>query len=69
MTAALTREGVLRAYAPPPPTVIDQIGDALNTVGQAADAVDGVTDVVGGVIDSVTGDREPPPPPEPDAPR
>ena len=67
MTAALTREGVLRAYVPPP-TVIDQIGDALGTASDAADAVGAAGDVVGGVIDSVTGDREPPPP-EPDGPR
>ncbi|QXQ05745.1 zinc-ribbon domain-containing protein [Sphingosinicellaceae bacterium] len=73
MTAALTREGLLRA--PPPRTFQDDLGDALGKAGVAVDALDAAGDLVGGVIDNVTGgdrdrgrDREDspesPPPPE-----
>ena len=70
MTAALTREGLLRA-APPPRTVIDEVGDALGTASDAIDAVGAAGDAVGNAIDSVTGEppSSPSPPPEPDAPR
>jgi len=75
MTAALTREGLLRT--PPPPSVFQDVRDALDTAGAAVDTV-------GGVIDEVTGDGprdgdergfdrgdpyRPDPPFEPDGPR
>ena len=56
MTAALTLEGVLRPRAPPPPpTVLDEIGELLG--GEAAgDVIDAVGAAVGDVVDGVAGD-------------
>ena len=57
MTAALTREGLLRA-PPPAPSVFDEIGSALGRVGGASDAVDAVGDLIEGVGDrSIDSDR------------
>ncbi|TRW17006.1 transglycosylase domain-containing protein [Glacieibacterium frigidum] len=62
MTAALTREGVLRPNAPPPRTTLDEIGELLG--GEVAgEVVDAVGDAVSDVVEGVSGD-----PPEPGAP-
>ncbi len=47
MTAALTQEGQLRA--PPPRTIVEDLGDALGTAASAIDTA-------GDVIDGLTGD-------------
>ncbi len=68
MTGALQREGLLRA-PPPPPTLIDRIGDVLGDAGVAVDALDRATDAVDGVFEGNDGgDADRPPPFEPETP-
>ena len=62
MTAALTREGLLRAA--PPPSIIDRLGDAIDAGAVAADAVDAAGAVVDGVLGGDRSDRDEPPPPD-----
>lgn len=68
MTAALTHEGVLRPYAPPPPSALDEIGELLS--GEVAgDVVDAVGDAVSDMVGGVTGDLPEPPEPPVDEPQ